>query len=240
MDLNGQDGHHALAAVEIPPDVSHLLAVISERERAAEKKAAAWQRVGTLAIIGSLGLIGAVIYQRSQLPAIPYPVGVTEDARVVVLAPHPWMLEEGVIRAKLESWLDSYRGFGTDSVQNLKRRNAAWEMSLPVAQKQMLLYFEALPLKRVGQVAVSVKIERLEPAGGRTWEVQFREEATNLKTVEGEVHQYSGFITVATKPPTVTFKNGVVVTQTAELTRLGLSVESFTVDERPSSKGKGK
>jgi type IV secretory pathway TrbF-like protein len=210
---------------------TRIIGAISAREGRADRRALLAQVVALLAI-GAAALLAVALYTQRALTTVePFLVGVTEQGQVIVLGnlSHQWTLQEVWVRSQLVRWMLNISSLSTDPIAVQEARAEAWSMMLEPGKTHLHAFLLERPIKLVGQLAVTVTIERLEPTGNsRTWEVHYTETRTDMKTAKVEVKPFTGFLTVAIRKPEVV-KGKVNI---EEIKHLGIFIESFSLRPR--------
>jgi type IV secretory pathway TrbF-like protein len=214
-------------------DYSGILAVVSARERRSERRAFLAIGAAVLACVAVVVLAVVLGLHRQQNQVEPYLVGVTEDSRVIVIGKleRGWHVSHLQTAGILRRWIKAVRGLTTDEVQVIEERKWAWSMMVEPGATQLRTQYAALPLDQVGKFAIAVKMEGgAPPVGGRTYEMRWTEERTDLNSRSTSLRKFIGFFTIKVRPPKV-LANGTI--DAAEAEHLGVYIESFSVEERP-------
>lgn len=210
--------------------------LVSLREKVAYQRMAHWRTVGLLVGLLSLGLVVAVILLVLKQETTYKLVGITEEGhvRVIPLSGAPWNVSQANIRGQLHKWLMACRNFGTDEIAIQRDRLTCWNLARKPAQGWISAEYTALPVDKVGKVAIRVAqppeppMRFVPPTAGRTWEVYWHEEWTTLNNPLAQRKAFLALITVQVKEPE----------SDQEAEHLGVWIENVTVEERiPASDG---
>jgi type IV secretory pathway TrbF-like protein len=166
-----------------------------------------WRLIAILALLVAAGaLVGLVLLAR-QARIVPFVVKVDRLGEAVAVARADAAAEpdEAIVKAQLARWVTAVRSVYVDAAAQRVSITEAYGMinRLGAAYGALNDYMRAHdPFERARTETISVQVQSVLPIAGRSWRVEWREEARGRDGGRLGADQYQASVTLSFNPPT--------------------------------------